>query len=254
MPVYEPRRLEYAITTGMVNITRDNGTPLPAYWSHPELGRRFPAVALLHDWWGITDVERRLANLLAQLGYYVIVPDFFNGHVAQNPREALQLVEGLGEDGFPCVNTTLIALERHNRTTGAVAAIGLGMGGSLAFEAAVERRDLEAAVSCSGFPNKYFGRFQDADTPILALYGEHEPHVPAQSIARLERELSAARHAADNRCVRLPGAGRDLFDAPIADTLETLEAPNTATTAWNLILDFLERFVPRPAPPARPVL
>lgn len=253
MPVYEPRRLEYAITNGMVNIRRDNGVLLPAYWSHPELGRRFPGVALLHDWWGITDTERQLANLLAQLGYYVIVPDFFNGHTAQTPREALALVEALGNDGFRCVNTTLLALERHNRTTGAVAAIGLGMGGSLAFEAAVEQRHLKAAVSCYGFPNKYFGRFHDAPTPILALYGEHEPHVPAQSIARLERELGAAVHAADNRCVRLEGAGRELFNAPIADTLETLGQTNVATTAWKLILDFLERFVPLPAPPARPV-
>jgi carboxymethylenebutenolidase len=250
MPIYQPRRVEYAINQGHVNIMREDGRPLPAYWSHPETGSRFPAVALLHDWWGITALERRLANLLAQLGYYVIVPDLFNGHTAATAREALTLVQGLGEDGFPCVNTTLVTLEHHHRTNGHVAAIGLGMGGSLAFEAAVERTDLEAAVACYGFPNRFFGRFRTAKTPILALYGEHEPHVPARSIERLEGEFATAER--EQRCIRLPGTGRDVFDAPIATTIEDLETANIATQAWTIILQFLDQYLQRPQRPARP--
>ncbi|NDJ61275.1 MAG: hypothetical protein GYB67_09130, partial [Chloroflexi bacterium] len=168
MPAYEPSKVEYTIISGHVRIITDQGAQLPAYWAHPDIGGKFPAVGLLHDWWGITAVERRLAHLFAQLGYYVIIPDLFGGQVAQTPAAAMKLVEALGDNAYPWVDTCLRALEYHVRSNRMVAAVGLGMGGSLAFEAALTRSDLEAAVACYGFPQKYLGHFQDARAPILA--------------------------------------------------------------------------------------
>lgn len=242
MPVYNPNRLEYSINQGHVAIIRDDGRPLPAYFSHPDIGgSRFPAVALIHDWWGITNVERRLANLFAQMGYYVIVPDLFAGRVANNAQEALALVESLADDGYPCVDTALVAVEHHAKTNSEVAVIGLGMGGSLAFEAALTRGDLEAAVSLYGFPQRYLGHFKEAKAPILAIYGADEPHVSPAVITQLQSEF--AESPMEHECVILPDAARDFFTTPL-----DLEAENSGTRAWNTMLAFLDRHVPLPAP------
>ena len=99
MPVYEPRGVEYDIVSGHVTVVLASGARMPAFWSHPNIGGTFPSIALIHDWWGIRPVERRLAQSLAQMGYYVIVPDLFDGETAETAQDAMVLVEKLGEDG-----------------------------------------------------------------------------------------------------------------------------------------------------------
>lgn len=238
MPIYEPHRVEHTITQGHVSIVHEDGAAIPAYWSHPAVGGRFPAIALIHDWWGITEVERRLANLFAQVGYYVIIPDLFNGRVARTPQEAIGLVEALGEHGFSYVNTSLHTLEQHVRVDGNVAAVGLGMGGSLAYEAALKRDDLEAAVAYYGFPQRYLGRFKDAKAPILAVFGGDDPYTRHKVIEQLRRELGQS--PLGHEVVTIPNASRDFFREP---------ALMAGTVAWERTLTFLEMYLKRPARP-----
>jgi carboxymethylenebutenolidase len=235
MPVYHPDRVEYTIVNGRVSIVADDGTQLPAYWSHPDLNGKFPAIAILHDWWGITTVERRMAHLFAQMGYYVIVPDLFDGATARTPEEAYKLVEDKGARGYGYVDTALSVLENHGRTNGHTAAVGLGMGGSLAYEAALHRSDIEAAVSFYGFPQRYIGKFKNAKTPILAVYGSNEPFVASKVIDEMRREL--AESPLGHEIVILDGAGRDfLSENLIPDT------PNQpGSVAWQKMLAFLEK-------------
>jgi carboxymethylenebutenolidase len=240
MPVYEPENVEYAIINGHVRIVTDDGAQLPAYLAYPDLGGTFPAVALIHDWWGITMTERRLANLFAQMGYYVIIPDLFQGQTAANPRDAMMLVERLSNRGYIYVDTALRTMEQHVRVNRDVAVVGLGMGGSLAYEAALTRTDLEAAVACYGFPQRYFGHFTEAKAPILALYGGSDPFVHGPVVARLKRELSKSPLAHD--VAILDGLSRDFFK----DTADTLPV----TALWGRITAFLQanlRRAPKPA-------
>lgn len=242
MPIYDPNRVEYGITNGHIQIVVEGGKQLPAYWSHPNLGNRFPAIALIHDWWGLTPVVRRMAHLFAQSGYYVVVPDLFNGQVAATPQEAIELVKALGEDGYPRINAALGVLESHHNTNGDVAAVGIGMGGSLAFEAAILRHDLEAAVSYYGFPQRYLGRFKDAQAPILAFYGSDEPHVLPPVVARLRQELALSQ--LPHEVVTLDGVGRDFFSDHA-----TVFQQERGRQALNHTFAFLEKFLQGPVRP-----
>ena len=145
----------------------------------------------------------------------------------------------------PSDDLALSALERHHNTNRDVAAVGIGMGGSLAFEAAIVRKDLEAAVSYYGFPQRYFGRFGGAATPILAIYGDHEPHVPADLINQLRGELNHPKQGVQHELLILPNAARDFFmnDANEAHQQSSLQAL-TAT------FDFLEKYLKGPSHPA----
>jgi carboxymethylenebutenolidase len=209
MPIYEPDHVEYQITSGHITISMEDGTQLPAYWAHPQLGAEFPGTVVIHDWWGLTTMVRRVANLFAQMGHYVIVPDLFNGQLATTPQEAMKLVEMLGDDGYPYVHNALEALENHHQCNRRVAAVGIGMGGSMAFEAAIVRDDLEVAVTYGGFPDRYFGRFKDANTPICAFYGTGEPYVKREHIAKLRKELAGSPLAHELHVIE--GLAHDFF-------------------------------------------
>ncbi len=235
MPIYEADHIEYNITTGRVQIVLDDGSQLPAHWAHPTMGRRFPGVVLLHTWWGLTDLVRRIGNLFAQMGHYVIVPDLFNGQVATSPQHAIHLVEGLTDNGYPRVHDALSVLENHHQCNGSVAAVGIGMGGSLAFEAAIVRDDLEAAVAYGGFPHRYFGRFKQANTPIHAFYGVDEPYINTVDIKRLRKEMDHSIHKLPHKITQLPELAHDIFSRGF--TQSQRERSREALTATFEFLD-----------------
>ena len=239
MSSYQPDHIERMTVGGHIQIATAEGS-IPAFWSHPDAVGRFPGVVLIHDWWGITDTERRLSQRFAQTGYYVIVPDLFDGHTAATPQEAMALVETYGgAGGFRRVDTALQVLETHHRCNQRVAAVGLGLGGSMAFEAALHRDDLEAAVACYGFPQRYFGRFAAAKTPILALYGGDEALVPPAIRDRLRAEL--AESPLSHELVMVDGAARDFFDNPTRESSKTV---------WATIVRFLDRHLEMPRVPS----
>ena len=246
MPVYQPDHVEYAIESGRIQVTRDDGQLQPAYWAHPSTGGVFPGIVLTHDWWGLTDTERHLANLFAQSGYYVIAPDLFDGQVAATPQAAYALVEQLG-NGYPLVDSALRVLEQHHRCNRCVAAVGFGLGGTLALQAALSRPDLEAAVSFYGFPQRFLGSLAQAQAPILAVYGSAEPHIPPDVLAQFRAEQAAAPLAHEWQTI--DGAARDFF-SPSDDPA----AVEYARLAWTGTLAFLDRYLDAPSRPPKAAL
>ncbi len=242
MPIHDSRRLEHDIDSGHINIVTDDGQQVPAYWAHPRIGNRFSGICLVHDWWGLTPVYRLLANFLGQMGYYVIVPDMYLGVQAKTAQEALSLLQKTEKQRYGIVDASLTVLETHHRTTRDVAVIGLGMGGTLAFEAAIKRNDLEAAIAFAGFPQKYLGQFSRANTPILAIYGSEEPYTKPNVIQALQGELAMTRLRDHHRVQIIDGAGHDFFhEKPLPEYRET------GKQAANAILSFLEKYLEKPA-------
>jgi carboxymethylenebutenolidase len=238
MPVYHPDRIEHSIVNGRIHIAQEDGQQISAYWSHPTTGDRFPGVVLIHDWWGLTMSDQHLANLFAQTGYYVIIPDLYKGKVATTPEEAIPLLKSISSTAFKVVNTALDVLEQHHRCNAQVAAVGIGMGGSLAFEAALRRNDLEGAIAYCGFPQSYFGKFKTSPTPILAIYGEDDPHVNAEQRERLRAEFAISEKP--HQLVVMEKMGRDLFSA-------TEEYNQVASKqVWKDTLSFLDQHLGRP--------
>lgn len=212
MASYNPVHIEYNIETGYVLVNVDDGTQFPAYMANPQLAGKYPAITLIHDWWGITSMIRWIANRLAQSGFYVIVPDLFDNRVTDNPREAMQLVEGLGQvKGMERVCAAIDVVEKHNHTNATSGVVGLGMGGSFAYDVALECEDVEAAVSCGGFPQRNMDRFHQCKTPLMALYGSSDPYIDKNLIERLSEGLQASPGSEDHRVKIVQGLGHDFY-------------------------------------------
>lgn len=211
MPVYEPNNIEYAISSGYMQVIAEDGTPFPAYGANPRLGGRFPCITLIHDWWGLTNVVRHIAHAFAQAGYRVIVPDLFDGQTANSAQSAINLVQQLGERGSERVKLALDVVEHHHHSNGTVAAVGIGMGGGLAFEAAIRRTNLEAAIALGGMPQSYLGRFKACKTPILAIYGDQDKLVSQEIVAKLRHELATADLHEQHHVEMISGLGHEFF-------------------------------------------
>lgn len=248
MPLYKSDHVEYQIESGHIMIAMETGGQLPAYWAHPARGTRFPAVALIHNWWGITAIVRRMAHLFAQTGYYVVIPDLFNGALPKNHQEAKKQIELLGEGAFPRIDAALSVLENHHMCNRKVAAVGIGMGGSLAYQAAIERDDLEVAVSFYGFPQKMLGQFHRANTPILGVYGTEDTIVKPVVVKRLQAELAASPLKDQHRIHWVEGAGHDF----IADNPTEAQRVKVGK-AWETVMQFIETYIEPPPKKQKPI-
>ncbi len=235
MSIYDAHHMEFTITSSQITIMTDDGIQVPAFLSHPRLGQKFSGIVLIHDWWGVNQDIRQLSNFLAQMGYYVIVPDLFLGQTAINPKQAIELYDKHAPDIYAKVNASLAVLETHHKCNHKVAAIGVGMGGSMAFEAAIKRTDLEASIAFGGFPQRYIKQFDKANTPILALYGKEDPYIKPVIVKTLKKILNTTPLKDEHEVKVFNYVKHDFFTNKL-----NLKQESSIREALDYTLDFLE--------------
>src|SRR5438132_13929159 len=64
----------------------------------PEGKGPFPALIVIHEWWGLNDWVKEQAAKLADQGYVTVAIDLYRGKVAASPDEAHELMRGVPED------------------------------------------------------------------------------------------------------------------------------------------------------------
>src|SRR5580765_7577453 len=58
----------------------------------------FPALIVIHEWWGLNDWVKEQASKFADQGYVALAVDLYRGKVADNPDLAHELMRGVPED------------------------------------------------------------------------------------------------------------------------------------------------------------
>lgn len=206
-PTFPPPYVQYHIRSGFLRIVTDSGTNFDVFSAQPLLGKRFPALVLMHDWMGLDSQMRQLTDQLAQAGFVVITPDLFNGQTARNPQEAQTILKTFSERrADQRLLDALDVLKKNHHTTQRVGVIGVGLGGNFALKAAVTGAPIQAAVTCSGFPQRWQGRLSQLKTPILALFGAQDNLIPSAAIDTLRLELEDPQAV-----ITLPNLGHDLW-------------------------------------------
>ena len=58
----------------------------------------FPAIIVIHEYWGLNDWVKEQASKLADQGYVALAIDLYRGKVATTPDEAHEIMRGVPED------------------------------------------------------------------------------------------------------------------------------------------------------------
>jgi carboxymethylenebutenolidase len=145
------------MTTREITIASHDGKSFGAYLAVPAAGHG-PGLVLCQEIFGVNDFMRRAAQLLAEEGYVVLVPDLFwrqqpgiqlTDGPADMPR-AFELYQGFDvELGLKDIASTIGALRDLPEQQGGVGVLGYCLGGKLAYLAAC-RTDVDVAVGYYG--------------------------------------------------------------------------------------------------------
>jgi len=194
-----------------------------------------PAVIMIHEWWGLNDNIRSMAERLAGEGYIVLAVDLFGGQVATTPEAARQLMMSAVENRDSLTSNMEQAYGFVTQTAGAprVASLGWCFGGGWSLNTAMLfPEELDAAVIYYGQVTDDESRLSPLQVPILGLFGSEDRGIKLESVRRFEGALE--RLGKDHEIQVYEGAGH-AFANPSGNNFNA----EYAADAWNRTLDFL---------------
>jgi carboxymethylenebutenolidase len=221
----------------MSNITYPgaDGTTLLAYINIPPGPEMRPGIIMAPDYWGLDEQMRRLANLLSDSGYVVIVPDLYRGAASAVLPRALLLGLLTPDDraarDLRSAHDYLISLDTVNPD--AVGVIGLGFGGGAAMRYAASDARVSAVVNAYGAVITSPEALGELRGPLMGLFVARDSLVQPQQVDQLRALLDDA--GIENDLILYSHLDRGFLRFP-----EVTVVGSSVYNAWHRIVAFLD--------------
>ncbi len=233
---------------------KDGDKALEGYVSYEKgAGPARPGILVVHDWMGLGDHYRGIADKLAKMGYVAFAVDMYGkGLRPANARQAAEFAKIYKSDRDLMRKRVLAALEQLKTyqfvDRSRIGAIGYCFGGTVVLELARSGADVRGVVSFHG----------GLETPepaapkairgsVLVLHGADDPFVPPEEVAKFQQEMRAA--GVDWQMVSY-GNAVHAFTSPAAgnDNSKGVAYNEKADKrSWEAMQGFFEEMFPKPA-------
>jgi carboxymethylenebutenolidase len=211
--------------------------------SEQQQKQKLPAVVMIHEWWGVNDNIKNMANTLAKEGYVVLAADLYKGEVATDPNRAQELLQSVRSNQDEAIANLQYAVKYlsslPNANASRIASLGWCFGGGQSLQLALnsKQQPLAATILYYGTPLVTDKQaLSNIKWPILGIFGDQDQAIPVEEVKQFETALNADR--IPNEIHIYPGVGH-AFANPSGDNY----APKETADAWQKTLAFLNRYV-----------
>src|SRR5271166_953548 len=199
----------------------------------------YPALVVIHEWYGLNDWVKEEASKLADQGYAALAIDLYRGKVATTPDEAHQIMRGVPEDraNRDLLAATTFLASQKNVDDKRIGSIGWCMGGGYSLDLAINDPKLKAAVINYGHLASDDATLKKIDAPILGIFGGQDKGITPDDVHKFESQMKALGKTVDIHI--FPDAGH-AFENP--NSKAGYRADDTAE-AWKLTVAFLAKYL-----------
>jgi carboxymethylenebutenolidase len=201
----------------------------------PEGKGPFPAIIVIHEWWGLNDWVKEQASKLSDQGYAALAIDLYRGKVATTPDEAHEIMRGVPEDraqrDLHAAFEFLQSQPDVKKTR--IGAIGWCMGGGYSLDVALQEPDLAADVINYGHLATDPAALKKINAPILGLFGAQDRGITPDDVKKFEEQLKQLGKKVD--VTIYPDAGHAFENPNNKDGYR----PKDAADAWDKTVKFL---------------
>jgi len=195
----------------------------------------FPALVVIHEWWGLNDWVKDEASKLADQGYVTLAVDLYRGKVADTPELAHELMRGLPDDR--AVRDLLAASSylraQKNVKPDKIGAIGWCFGGGMSNTLALNDPKLAAAVINYGHLATDKEALGKIHASVLGIFGGKDRGIPVDDVKKYEATLKELGKSV--QVVIYPEAGH-AFENP---NNKAGYRADDAADAWKKTVEFL---------------
>ena len=200
---------------------------------------KLPGVVMIHEWWGLNDHIRNMADELAKEGYAVLAVNLYNGKVAATPDEAMSLVTA-ARDNQNESNLNMMAAVDYlksldNVDSSKIVSLGWCFGGGQALQLALNA-DPATPIAATVL---YYGnlvtdqqQLSKLKGPVLGIFGSEDQSIPISEVREFENALDAIN--IPNEIYIYEGVGH-AFANPTGESF----APAELKDAWQKTVEFL---------------
>ena len=216
---------------------KSGGETVDALLYTPQGKGPFPALVVIHEWWGLNDWVKEEASKLADQGYVALAIDLDRGKVATTPDEAHQIMRGVPEDraNRDLLAATAYLASQKNIDPARIGSIGWCMGGGYSLNLAIADPKLKVAVINYGHLASDDATLTEINAAILGIFGGQDKGIPVADVNKFESQLKA-----QGKTVQIhifPDAGH-AFENP--NNKQGYRADDAAE-AWKLTTAFLAK-------------
>ncbi len=209
------------------------------YIVSPEGEGPFPSVLLIHEWNGLVDRIRQVADAFADEGYVALAADMYGGRTGSSREQNMALMQETQADPERIIEN-LDAAVRYLRSrpdvTGKVAAMGWCFGGGVALSFALGGESHEGTAIFYGRLIEDPDVLASIDHPIYGTFAELDGGIPPEQVNRFAEALRAAGVENDIHIYDDVNHGFWLW---VDRDPDTAAAP--AADAWDRLKAYLQR-------------
>jgi carboxymethylenebutenolidase len=217
----------------------DADTATVGYLAVPEGDGPFPALVIIHEWNGLVDRVRQVADDFSAEGYVTLAVDLYSGQTGANRDENIALMSAASGDMDTVIanlDAAVAFLKARPDVTGRVGAMGWCFGGGIALSFGLDGVQHEATAI-------FYGRL--IDDPERLQHIDHEVY---GTFARLDQGPAPADVEAFEAALDSLGIQNDLhiydevghgFWLRIDEDPEVRSEPGL--DAWNRLKAYLDR-------------
>lgn len=215
-------------------IAGPNGETLAAYVARPEGEGTYPAVIMLHEFWGLKPEIVGKAQALAEEGYVVIAPDLYRGQTTSWLPRAIYLALTIPETqvlaDLDPVFSWLAGQEAVDPAR--IVVMGFCYGGGKSLQYSLRNPALAGTGIFYGALESDPALLKRLSGPVLGIFGAEDQAPSPEQVQRFEAGLKAA--GIPNQLTIYPGVGH----AFVTD-IEAIRAGGVQGEAWNEFLTWL---------------
>jgi carboxymethylenebutenolidase len=205
--------------------------------------RKLPAVVMIHEWWGLNQNIKDMANLLAKNGFVVLAADLYHGKAIDNTQLAMDLVQA-ARDNQNSSTANLQAAVKYlssapNVDNKKIVSLGWCFGGGQSLQLALNSQEhpLAATILYYGTPlvtdNESISKIK---WPVLGIFGYKDETI---SIAEINQFKSSLNESGIKNEIHVYSGVGHAFANPSGDSY----APEETADTWQRTLSFLKKYV-----------
>ena len=214
-------------------------TATTGYLALPDGDGPHPAVILVHEWDGLKDRVRQVADALAAEGYVALAADLFQGRTGSNPDENRVLTrEARANMDQVVTNLNVAAAYLRDRadTSGKVAVMGWCFGGGIALSYGLDGDTHEGTAMFYGQLVQDPEILQRITHEVYGTFAAEDAGIPPQDVEQFVEALRTANIENDVHIYDEVNHGFWLFVDQEPDT-----RTEPALNAWQRLKSYLSR-------------